>query len=183
MNELTYDETAMFEDTEKFNKTLSKSNKVEIFFGALGMITFLFLAYIFKDKPIFLPIGFMLIALASLFIALYIIRNRKIKGEIPPKEDKLKYFKYWIYWYENTDKLGRNVFWWYILPIVPGFLTLTVGMVQLVPEKALLILLVLGSTALIVGGVTIWLNRFYSSKKLQIRIVKLREYTTVLELN
>lgn len=183
MDQFNNDEATLFEHTDKFNKALSRSNKVEIFAGMLNMITFLFFAYIFKDKPLSLPIGFLLIALAGLFIALYINRNRKIKGETPSKENKLEYFKYWVYWYENTYKLGRNVFWWYILPIVPGLLTLIIGMVELVPEKALLIILVLGSAALIVGGVVFWLNRFYSSNKLLIRIVKLREHITELESN
>jgi len=181
MNESTNDEEAMFQDTYKFRKTLSKSNIVEISAGIFVIIVFLLYAYLFKDKPVLLPIGSVLTAGGGLYIILYIIRNSMRKGEIPPKDEKLDYFKYWIEWYENTNKLLRSVFWWYLLPIIPGFIAFTIGMAQSVPGKSLLMLLILVPTALIGGGGVYWLNRYYASKKLQIRIDKLREWISALE--
>ena len=116
MDKTTNNEVAMFEDTDKFKKSLSKSNLIEISAGIFVIIIFIIYAYLFRDKPILISIGSLLIAAGGLCIILFIIRNRIIKGEIPSREDQVDYFKFWIGWYENTHKLSRRVFWWYLLP-------------------------------------------------------------------
>jgi len=171
----------MFKDIDKFDNRLSMSNALEISAGIFVIIVFLFYAYLFKSKPVLLPLGSVLIAGGGLYIIVYILRNRMRKGEIPSKDEKLEYFKYWIHWYENTYKLGRNIFWWYLLPLIPGFIAFTIGMAQLSHGRSLQTLTKVGSAALILGGGVFWLNRYYASKKLQRRIDKLNELISVLE--
>ena len=77
--------------------------------------------------------------------------------------------------------MARSVFWWYILPIVPGYIVFTIGTMQFRPEKSISILIISASMALIVGGGVYWLNRYYTSKKLQTRIDKLNEWISELE--
>jgi len=181
MNEPNNEETLMFQDTEKFKKTLFISNMVEISAGILLIIIFLYYTYLFRNKPILLPIGSVLAAAGGLYIILYIIRNSIRKGETPSKEEPLDYFKYWIGWYENTHKLTRSIFWWYLLPIIPSFIAFTIGVMQINPEKSIPILIISVSAALIVGGGVYWRNRYYASKKLQIRIDKLHKWISELE--
>ena len=92
MNELTNDEAAMFQDTDKFKKSLSKSNIVEISAGIFVILAFLWGVYLFKDAPILLPLGCGLIAAGGLYITVYIVKNRMRKGHIPAKEKALHYF-------------------------------------------------------------------------------------------
>ena len=181
MKELNNDEAAMFKDIDKFNKRLSMSNALEISAAIFVIVVFLFYAFIFESEPVLLPLGSVLIAGGSLFIIIYILRNGMRKGKSPSEDDKLDYFKYWIHWYENTYKLVRSIFWWYLLPLIPGFIAFTIGMAQSIHGKFLQTSLKLGFLALITGGFVYWLNRYYASKKLQRRIDKLNELISVLE--
>jgi hypothetical protein len=181
MEALTNDEVAMFADIDKFKKSLSKSNIVEVSAGIFLIIGFLFYAYIFRNQPILISVGSVFSATGGVCVVLYIFRSRIRKGETPPKEETLDYFKYWIVWYENTYKLARNVFWWYLLPFIPGFITFCSGRIQLEPENSLQILMFAVSVFIFGGGVY-WLNRYRCNKKLQPRIDKLRACIVALEL-
>jgi len=185
MNESNNDEAAMFQDTEEFKKSLSKSNTREISAGIFVIIIFLFYAYLFKDAPILLPIGSVLVATGVLFIILYIIRNRMRKDETPSKEETLDYFKYWIGLYKNTHKLQRSIFWWALLPLIPGLIVFIIGMIQnIMPEISLTILIIFGSSMVLsIGGVVFWLTRHHVKGKgeLQIRIDKLSNWISELE--
>lgn len=137
--------------TEKFAKALSVSNTVEIVAGIFVITTFSGLAYLFRDKPVLLPVGCLLFACGGLFIVLFILAKRVRRGEVPPQDDLLAYYQYWVIWYENTYALARKVFWWYLLPMIPGAVAFTIGFVQLLPEKSTQTLVVLGSTFSFVG--------------------------------
>lgn len=171
----------IIEDTEKFKKALKMSNTVEIVAGIFVLMTFLPMAYFFRDKPISLPIGCLLSACGALFIILFILRKRVRKGEIPAKEDLLNYLRYWAGWYGNTYQLARNIFWWYLLPLIPGFVFFTFGFMQLIPDKSTFTLIVVGSTFATVFGIVFWLNRFVATKKLQTKIDSLNSWITKLE--
>ncbi len=185
MDGLINDEAAMFQETDEFKKSLSKSNTREISAGIFLIIFFLFYAYLFKDAPILLPIGSILIATGTLYIILYIIRNRMRKDEPPSREETLDYFKYWIGWYQNTYKLQRSVFWWTLLPLIPGLIVFIIGMMQFImPEITLTILIIFGSSMVLsIGGVVFWLTRHHVQGKgdLQIKINKLNNWISELE--
>ena len=153
MNELKNDLEAMILETEKFKKTLFRSNWIEISAGILVIIAFLIFAYKFRSLTIFLPIGSVLTVAGAVYIIIYILKNRMRKGNIPSKEDKLQYFKYWVGWYENTLKLGRNIFWWYLLPFAPGFIFVIIGFIKIKPDKIMLLFTIVVIPAIIMVGV------------------------------
>ena len=161
---------AIIADTEKFGRSLDRSNLVEISVGIFVVIVFSLYIYVFRNLDILVPVGSGVGVLGVLYIIIYIFRFRRRKGDIPSKENHLDYFSYWLEWHNNTLKLARRIFWWYILPVIPGFVLFIIGMIKTVPQASLVMKSIVPIFGLMVGGMIYWLNRYYAARKLQIKI-------------
>lgn len=178
MDHPNIDQEAAIRETVKFKRTLLISNILEISAGIVVIVWVLIRVYNrFNNMSIFFLAGSVLIATAAVYIILYVIKNRIIKGNIPSKDDGLLYFKYWLGWYENTLKLAKNIFWWYLLPILPGIIMYMIGGIQIDPEKSI------GWVTIftILCAVIYWSNRYYYGNKLKTKIDRMNHLISELE--
>lgn len=134
MNMPKKNEETIFKEIEQFKKVLFRTNLVRAIIIITMIILFsvsLYKGYeaaieVLLSSP-FMLVGFILFILGLIFVVISINRLQRFRKEIePPKEDKIKYLRYWEAYYKNTLKVLKISFWYFLIP-VPGLVLMIIG--------------------------------------------------------
>jgi hypothetical protein len=112
-------------------RTVRRRNLLEYAAGVAVFVLFGRLAAD-GDAHVFVRLGAGLVVAATVFILFYM----HAKGWVPRAADDEASVEYYRAELRRQRDLLRAVWWWYLLPFVPGFLLITIGRVAADPERA-----------------------------------------------
>jgi hypothetical protein len=111
-------------DIQKFEQRIRQRNRVEMSAGIL--VTFAFGAFLLRGPGLTLRVASGLAIAGALFITWY-IRTKGAVRPIPTDVAQTVSMAAYRRELERQRDLLRTVTWWYLLPLLPGMATMTIG--------------------------------------------------------
>jgi len=154
---------------DKFYRRIRRRNAVE--YVACVVVVVAFTSYVFNLPHVLQKVGSAMIVLATFYVAWQL--HRRASAEPPEKAGTMPLMAFARAQMLRQRDALRSIFWWYILPFIPGLVVMTVGN-GMDPEFAAkgpplwVRWLVFAGMGAALAGVW-WLNQ-YGARKLQGRI-------------
>jgi len=154
---------------DKFYRRIRRRNAVE--YVACVVVVVAFSTYVFVLPHVLQKIGSAMIVLATFYVAWQL--HRRASAEPPEKAGTMPLLAFARAQMLRQRDALRSIFWWYILPFIPGLVVMTLGN-GMDPEFAAkgpplwVRWLVFAGMGAALAGVW-WLNQ-YGARKLQRRI-------------
>jgi hypothetical protein len=117
---------------ERFERTISRRNRRE--YAASAVVVVWFSVWAWFARSALVALGGWLVALAALWIVFYLHRRgnaRRLAGE----QDVMSGLEFTRSELVRQRDLLRTVWWWYLLPFMPGMLLIHVGYSLEHPER------------------------------------------------
>jgi hypothetical protein len=154
---------------DKFYRRIRRRNAVE--YVACVVVVVAFTAYVFVLPHVLQKLGSAMIVLATFYVAWQL--HRRASAEPPEKAGTMPLLAFARAQMLRQRDALRSIFWWYILPFIPGLVVMSLGN-GLDPELAAngppiwVRWLVFAGMGAVLAGVW-WLNQ-YGARKLERRI-------------